>query len=78
MGTATRCSVRRGEAETRWQRGKQRQLQKVPFFFFFAGGFGKRTAISFSNKLDALGERKGVWLDSGETAVLREVGSLFC
>lgn len=70
------CKERRGRdllAER-----KTKAVAKGSLFFFFAGGFGKRTAISFSNKLDALGERKGVWLDSGETAVLREVGSLFC
>lgn len=47
--------------------------------FFLAGGFGKRTEISFSDKLDALGERKGVCFSSDETAVCeRETGSLFC
>lgn len=65
MGIAARCSGREGQSESNWQRGKQRQLQKAPFF---TGGFKKRTAISSSNKLDVLGERKGVWLDSGDTA----------
>lgn len=37
--------------------------------FFLAGGFRKRTEISFSDKLDVSGERKGVCFSSDETAV---------
>lgn len=36
---------------------------------FLAGAFGKRTEISFSDKLDAWGERKGVCFSSDATPV---------
>lgn len=37
--------------------------------FFLAGAFGKRTEISFSDKLDAWGERKGVCFSGDATPV---------
>lgn len=37
MGTATRCSGREGQTKSDWQRGKQRQLQKVSFLLVVSG-----------------------------------------